>query len=189
MACTGTSVHETSTLCHNSLTVVIGKWWHASRSATIDQTYSIGERSGECAGQGNSSSLARKVTTVQKTCSCELSCVTEVSKIGQSHRALTHQKCNDCCSYCWQCEQEVFETCIKWTSPIPSVQVKGQYKMVYASWQCVFTLMLPNTDVAIMMLYTESGFIRKDDVMPFLCPGLLLISPLEALLSVMQHQG
>ena len=57
-----------------------------------------------------------------------------------------------------------------------------------ARWQCAFSTMPPNTDAAIMMLYTEPGFVGKD-VTLFLRPGSSLMTPLEALLSVMQRQG
>ncbi|GFY22790.1 hypothetical protein TNCV_2180511 [Trichonephila clavipes] len=51
MAFTGTYAHGTSTRCHSSSTVVTNVCKRASCSVTMDQTFSIGERSGERAGQ------------------------------------------------------------------------------------------------------------------------------------------
>ncbi|GFS94796.1 hypothetical protein TNCV_4456721 [Trichonephila clavipes] len=70
MACTGTDTHAVSTRCPSSSTIVTGVWLRASRSAIMDQTFSVVKRSGEHAGQGNSRtfSVSRKVRTIQATC-------------------------------------------------------------------------------------------------------------------------
>ncbi|GFU16393.1 hypothetical protein TNCV_835821 [Trichonephila clavipes] len=75
MACTSTDDRAASTQYHSSSAVETGVWWRASRSTTIDLTFSIGERSGERAGKGNSQtfSLSRKVRTIPTTCGCVLS--------------------------------------------------------------------------------------------------------------------
>ncbi|GFY05321.1 hypothetical protein TNCV_2207671 [Trichonephila clavipes] len=57
-ACTGTDAHAVSTRCHRSSTAVTGP---ASRSATMYQTFSIGERSEERAGQNSVSYQERFV--------------------------------------------------------------------------------------------------------------------------------
>ncbi|GFY11788.1 hypothetical protein TNCV_1529801 [Trichonephila clavipes] len=76
MTCTGADAHVASTRCHSSSIVVIGVWRRASRSATMDQLFSIGERSSERAGQGSSRtfSVSRKVRTIPSTRGCAISC-------------------------------------------------------------------------------------------------------------------
>ncbi|GFX70502.1 hypothetical protein TNCV_4474361 [Trichonephila clavipes] len=59
MTCTCTDAHTASTQCHRSSTVVIGVWWRASHSATMDHVFSTGERSGERVCQGQQLSIFR----------------------------------------------------------------------------------------------------------------------------------
>ncbi|GFW38318.1 hypothetical protein TNCV_1331711 [Trichonephila clavipes] len=75
MACTGTDAHAASTRCHSSSTIVTGVWCRERHSATLDPTFSIGERSRERAGQGNSRTffVPRKVRTIPTTCDSVLS--------------------------------------------------------------------------------------------------------------------
>ena len=57
-------------------TVTTGVWWQASRSATTDQAFSVGDRSGKVAGHGSSRTfpVSRKARTIMSTCGCALSC-------------------------------------------------------------------------------------------------------------------
>ncbi|GFX87716.1 hypothetical protein TNCV_4304251 [Trichonephila clavipes] len=44
MSCTSTDAYAASTRCHSSSTIVTSVWQQGSRSTTMEQTFSIGER-------------------------------------------------------------------------------------------------------------------------------------------------
>ncbi|GFV71022.1 hypothetical protein TNCV_1447221 [Trichonephila clavipes] len=77
MECTGTDAHEATTRYHSSSTVVTGVWELVNYSSIMDQTFSIGDISGECDGQNNSRTffISRNVRTIPEICGSSLSCL------------------------------------------------------------------------------------------------------------------
>ncbi|GFW84213.1 hypothetical protein TNCV_4878761 [Trichonephila clavipes] len=72
----GSSFHTASSLCCASSHELTGEEWRANPSATHKQMFSMGDKSEDYAGQGNSRIpyVSRKIRTQSATCGIALSC-------------------------------------------------------------------------------------------------------------------
>ncbi|GFV41905.1 hypothetical protein TNCV_4140121 [Trichonephila clavipes] len=139
--------------------IIVFKWWRTSRSAIIDQTFSIPDKREKQAGQATAPYQERQ--KMKDLCIVLLKHhVTDNSMIeGRELRPLTHYKCNSQCSKFGLYKEELIEKYIQW-NPIPSLCIMGWHGDVECKLSMrVFKDSTIYIDVAIMMQYREPGFL------------------------------